>query len=510
MQKSYTFNYLKIYFWQGSSIVLNLLSMFIVIPRLADNPSIYGIYVVCISANIFLSYADIGFAGAGYKFAAESFAQNNLAEEIKIIGFIGFILLSFLVIFASAVFFLALNPSMLIKNIHTPLEADIASQLLLILALFSPVCIFQRILDIIYGIRLEQYIIQQSMILASALKILSVLYFFKTNYYDIVGYYVFCNLANLTVVMVNLFAAKVKYHYNFLTLLKSFNFSLKIFHRTKALAFGSLFSTIMFILYYELDAFAIAKLLGVDCVAIYAIGFTIMSFLRNLFGVFYTPFLARFNHCIGMNDIDGLRNLYNNILALTLPFVIFIIFTLCLLMAPLIYSWVGPFYEKSIILAQLLILSYIYSFFSYPASFLIIAQERIKMLYLASAISPLVYWIGIAFTINYLGLMSFALFKFIAISISSLIYFFITLNFLNLSISGFIKKIIRPLIVPLGFLILALWFLNTLMPMTKHPLNLLIVVLSGGLIVSISLFLYSLCSNQFRDYTHELIRKVSA
>lgn len=510
MQKSYTFNYLKIYFWQGSSIVLNLLSMFIVIPRLADNPSIYGIYVVCISANIFLTYADIGFAGAGYKYASECFAQKNLEEEIKIVGFIGFILLLFVIIFALAVSGIALNPGILILNINNATESNIASILLFILALFSPVIIFQRILDIIYGIRLEQYIQQQIMIMASVLKILSVFYFFQSSRYDIVGYFLFCQVVNMAAVFFCLLIAKIKYQYNFIVLFKSINFSKSVFNKTKALAFGSLFSTIMFILYYELDAFAIAKLLGVKSVAIYAIGFTIMSFLRNLFGVFYTPFLARFNHFIGLHDVDGLRKLYRNILTLTIPFVNFLIVSLLFLMTPLVYSWVGSYYEKSVLIAQLLILGFIYGFFSYPASFLIIAQEKIRILYLTSAISPIVYWIGIVLTIPYLGLTSFALFKFIAMSISSLVYFIITLKFLDISAGVFVKKILGPVAVPLAFLILSLTYLNQFMPIEKNSLNLFIVIVIGGLSSTGALFLYYLFSGQFRDYTNALFRKCFA
>ena len=153
-QNSYTFNYLKIYFWQGISIVLNLLSMFIVIPSLTENPSIYGIYIVCISANIFLTYADIGFAGAGYKYDAESFARKNLEEEIEIVGFIGFILFLFVILFALAITSIAFNQRILINNLNDTSEINIASKLLFILAIFSPTIIFQRILEIIYGIRL--------------------------------------------------------------------------------------------------------------------------------------------------------------------------------------------------------------------------------------------------------------------------------------------------------------------------------------------------------------------
>jgi len=510
MQESYTFNYLKIYFWQGISIVLNLLSMFIVIPRLADNPSIYGIYVVCISANIFLTYADIGFASAGYKYASECFAQKNLEEEIKIVGFIGFILLLFVIIFALAVSGIALSPSILIKNINNVAEFKIASNLLFILALFSPVIIFQRILEIAYGIRLQQYILQWVMIVASLLKILSVFYFFKSNHYDIVGYYLFCQLVYLSAIIFGLLMAKIKYQYNFVVFFKSFKFSKHIFNKTKNLAFGSLFSTIMFILYYELDAFAIAKLLGSEYIAIYAVGFTILSFLRNLLGVLYAPFLARFNHFIGLHDLDGLRNLFRNILPLTLPFVIFPIVSLVLLMGPLVHSWVGGQYEKSVFIAQLLILGFIYAFFSYPASLLIIAQEKIKILYLTSAISPIVYWTGIVLTIPYIGLTSFALFKFITMSISSLIYLFITLKFLKISAGDFVQKILGPVAIPLGFLIISLSYLNKFMPTAKNALDLFIVIATGGLASTGALFFYYLFSNNFRNYTQGLFRKCFA
>ena len=510
MQKSYTLNYLKIYLWQGISIVLNLLSMFIVIPHLADNPSIYGIYVVCISANIFLAYADIGFAGAGYKYASECFAQKNLEEETKIVGFVGFVLLMFVIVFVLSISGIAFNPSILINNINIAAELRIASNLLFILALFSPVIIFQRILDIIYGIRLEQFIQQQIMIVASAMKILSVFYFFQNARYDIVGYFLFCQMVNLVALLSCAIIAKIRYKYDFIIFFKAFKFSKHMFNRIKALAFGSLFGTVMFIVYYELDAFAIAKLLGVESVAIYAVGFTVLTFLRSLFGVLFSPFFARFNHFTGLNDEDGLRNLYVSIVTLTIPFVIFPVVSLTLLMDPFVHCWVGSQYQKSVVIAQLLIFGFIYGFISYPASFLIIAQEKIKILYITAAILPVIYWTGIILTISYIGLTSFALFKFIAISISGLLYFVITLKFLGMSVSEFLKKILGPMAIPLGFLILSLLYFRQYMPFEKNALNLLIVIATGGASSTVALALYYFFSGSFRSYSKGIFRKCFA
>jgi len=510
MQQSYTINYLKIYLWQGISVVLNLLSLFIVIPRLADNPSIYGIYVVCISANIFLTYADIGFAGAGYKYASECFAQKNLEEEIRIVAFVGFVLFLFVALFALSVSVIAVSPGLLINNIRSTAETSIASHLLFILALFSPVIIFQRILDIIYGIRLEQFVLQRIMIGASILKILSVFYFFQNSRYDIVGYFLFCQLVNAAALLSCAIIANIRYQYKFLVFFKAFKFSKPIFNKTKALAFGSLFLTVTWILYYELDAFAIAKLLGPESVAIYAIGFTILTFLRTLFGVLFGPFFARFNHFIGLNDMEGLRRLYLSIVTLTLPFVVFPILSLFLLMDPFVNAWVGSHYENSVLIAQLLIFCFIYGFISYPASFLVIAQERIKIIYITAAIAPIIYWMGIALTIHSMGLTSFALFKLIAMSLSGVIYFFITFKFLGFSPWVFAKQVLGPAVVPIVFLCGTLLYFGQFMPTGKSTANLIIVVATGGAFSALSLSLYYFFSGHFRSYTQGLFRKCFA
>lgn len=70
MQVSYTKNYIKIDFLQILSILLGFVSMFIVVPYLSSDQTTYGIYSVCISVTIFLSYAYLYFLGAGQKYAA--------------------------------------------------------------------------------------------------------------------------------------------------------------------------------------------------------------------------------------------------------------------------------------------------------------------------------------------------------------------------------------------------------------------------------------------------------
>ena len=67
-------------------MMLGFLAFFIVMPKLTSIPVIYGIYSICMSVTMFFIYADIGFMGAGYKYASEKFAVDNLSGEISAKG----------------------------------------------------------------------------------------------------------------------------------------------------------------------------------------------------------------------------------------------------------------------------------------------------------------------------------------------------------------------------------------------------------------------------------------
>ena len=83
LQKSYTKNYFRIYTAQLFAVIFNVLSLVIVIPLFLIIREIYGIYSLCISFTIFLSYADLGFLNAGYKYASEYYAKNDKQKKLK-------------------------------------------------------------------------------------------------------------------------------------------------------------------------------------------------------------------------------------------------------------------------------------------------------------------------------------------------------------------------------------------------------------------------------------------
>ncbi len=505
MQSSYTKNYLKIYFWQGISLIMNFLSMFIVVPYLTSDPIIYGIYAVCISISIFLTYADLGFMGAGQKYAAEYFAIGNRQEEIKVIGFTNFILLVLLLLFSIGFLILSFHPEFLIKNLTPGKQETIASSLLLILALFTPVTLLQRLLQMIFGIRLEDFIVQRTNIIASLLKILSVLWFFRNGEYNIVGYFLFVQIVNLLAAILTLLIARRRYNYDFKSLFKAIHFNKMVFEKTKTLAFTSLYLTFTWILYYELDPAVIGKLLGAKQVAIYAIGLTIMSFFRSTIGILFSPFNARFNHFIGNHDEIGLRTFFSTVTTIVAPLIVIPIVTVCLMAQPLILSWVGIEYSESISIARFLILCNIYAFITYPTSLLLMAQERIKEMYLVNTLIPLIYWTGIALSYTKFGLNSFAFFKFVAFSISALVYLFILKRYLDLSFNQSFQRYIRPILIPILFLVFTTFLISDYLPIEKSKINLLIAAATTILMIMSAFLLVYLSSSDFKNQVKNIL-----
>ena len=507
MQQSYTSKYFKIYFWQALSIIFNLVSLFIVTPKLTAQPLIYGTYMVCVSATIFLSYADLGFLSACYKYASESLALNNIDKEIKLTAFGAFILFIFICLISLGFLFLSFYPQYLIKDIKDISEISIASRLLLILSIFSVNNVCQRIIQLIFGIRLDDFIFQRINIIASAIKISSVFYFFRGTNYNIVGYFLFSQIVGLLVSYIGIYIVRRKYKYDFILFIKNFHFSKEIYNYTKLIAYSTLYITIMWILYYELDTFVIAKFLGASNVAYFAIGFSLLTVFRTIFGMLYNPFSARFNHFVGSNDNEGLKQFFINVIAITLPIVLFPIVASAILMKPFIFSWVGNKFALSVPIATFLVLTYLFSYISYPAGIILIAFEQIKKMYIVNTVIAVIYWIGIICTVQYFGVISFGLFKFFAFITAGIFYIFYSSNILKVNKLTFIKQIFIPIIIPISF-ILTLFLIKPYLPLEKDKFNLLIVIILIGIYTIIASIIYFFVCSIFREYVKNIYNKV--
>lgn len=486
--------FLKIYFWNIISIVTNFLSVFIVTPFLASDQAIYGIYTLIGSVYIFFSYADLGFMGAAQKFAAENYVKNDIVEEQRVIGFAGFILFLLITLYSIFIIVTAFNPAILIKNISDPREIDVASKLLLILAVTSPTFVLQRVLQVIFAIRLKDYFFQRAVIVTNVLKIAIAFILFRNHSsYPIVNYFLASQLCNIASLVFGLYIARKRFKYPILSLFKFFRFSKAAFIKTKSLAGVSIFLVLCWVLYYELDAFVISKTLGANALAIYAIGLTLSTYFRAVFGIIFNPFSAKFNHFIGLKQYDELNVFFGKVLRLTIPLTVFPVLIVAFTIKSFIFSWVGPGYESSVEIAKFLVLCYVGSFITYPSGLILIAYEKIKTLYVVNAILPAIYWLGIIATVPMWGVRSFAIFKFISFTAVIVMYFFIVgSNYLK-SVSSLVLFITKSIILPAAGIFIAIHLLQPYMPYEKSKANLAVyfAYISGIFVVAMVLYVIS-------------------
>lgn len=500
--------FLKIYFWQVISIIFNFGAVFVVTPYISTNQSLYGIYMIVTSAYLFISYADFGFLSAAMKYASESYAKKDSKAEIEVIGFSGMVFLLFILLYSFGILITSFSPKILVPSINDGAELEIARGLLITLACFCPVFVVQRVLQIIFGVRLQDYKFQRILILSNLAKLLSAIFFFGSGKYLIVEYFLFSQLCTLFAVIVGVIIAKKSLNYDLVLLLKSFRLSKKLFYKTKKLAFTSLFLTLCWILYYELDTFVIARTLGAKSVAIFAIGLTIMTYFRSIFGVFFTPFVARFNHFVGLNDKEGLKKFFMKVIVVFLPITVFPVLAIFLTTENFILTWVGPNYLSSVRITQIMLLSYVFSFISYPSGILIMAYERVKALYVTSALQPLIYWVGIILTYPFWGLESFAYFKFAAFFMGAIVYLVVILKIFEIKFLHFFKAVILPALPPLFIIALSVFFMRNLLPVTHNKLNLLLYFLINGGVIFMAIMTYYFTSAGFRNFVNHILNKV--
>lgn len=123
--------------------------------------------------NYFLFLCGYRFCIIRSKFASEAFIKNENKSEMEILGFTNLILICFMGFVSLIIFYLSSNPGILIQGIDG-LNSEVARKLMFILACSSPIYCFQRIVQIIYSVRMSDYYFQVLQIVGNLLKILSV------------------------------------------------------------------------------------------------------------------------------------------------------------------------------------------------------------------------------------------------------------------------------------------------------------------------------------------------
>jgi O-antigen/teichoic acid export membrane protein len=477
LKKNFSKAYLKNYIAQALSFVLRFISLLIVVPYLSKDPNIYGIYALCVSVVVFLSYADLGFLASSTKYATESFSQSNRREEMSFIGFGGFLTL-IISLLASVIFiYLSFNPEKLISNLESKESIFISSRLLITLAFTTPFIVLQRILSIIFEIRLKGYISKLITAGTNTIVIISTVFFFRDGNYLIVEYYYFQNLMIVVSVVFLLIALKYRLNYNLLGFFKSFRFSFKFFNLTKGLAFPSLLGTLSWVVFYELDQIVVGKLEGSKAIAFFALGLTFASLFRTIYGIIFEPFLVRANYLVGNNDYIGLNEFLKNILILAAPITVLPTIAFSLNSDYLIFAWVGRNYQDSIIFVKLFSLLFTFSFISYVLGIFLTSTARVKEMNIISFSMPFIYWTGVYSIYSVYGLVVFPIFKLVTIFFAVIYNVYLLIKYNIVSIKYLLNHIFFNLLISIFFLYTTIRLTMIFIPKVQSLKNFSLVLL---------------------------------
>lgn len=507
---NYRKQYINIYLWKIVSILLGFASLFVVVPYLSPNKILYGTYSVCTSLTIFFSYADLGFLSSGAKYAAEYYIKGDYKNEVKVMGFTAFLMMIIFLLIDIVFVVLAITPELLIPELQKGTEQyHIAQMLLALLAGGCPLIILQRVLQIVFMIRVEDYKYQRITIIGSLLRILSVLYFFRDGNYRIVEYYTFYQVVNLLVVIACLLSTR-KYGYKIKDLISAFRFDRKIFNDEKSLSFASFLFMISMMLYNEFDQIAISNLYGVEAVALYATAFSIMTFTRTYSGLVYAPFTSRYNHFTGLGNYQGLVDFTGKVIVILGPILVLPLLNVGLYAKPFIISWVGTNYADAYSLVFWMVMSYAVNFITQPLSCYMTATEQNKRIVLGAILLPPVYWVGILLLSQICGLKSFAIMKFLAVAVLVPYYWSVVSNNIRNRSLKFInlKKVVFTLLPPIFISIILSLFLLRIAgyDQSKTSLFVNISIIAIGTIVSLLISL--ICNVQLRQMTYSYMKSI--
>jgi O-antigen/teichoic acid export membrane protein len=455
-----------------------------------------------------LQYADLGFLGAGQKYAAESYGRNDKEEEIKILSFVHFILLVVVCIYAMSLFCVYLNPHFIFNNLSKT-DLQLVKNFILIFIYFSPVIVMQRFVSAVFSIRIDDYIQQYVDIVSNLIKIASTFYFFNEITYNIVGYILFIQILNFISSLIGIFIIKIKYQYDFYLVLRSFKFNKKIFDKTKKMALTSIILTLTWISYYELDSIYVSKLYNPKTVALFAIGISMLTFSRSLMNVFFSPFQAKFNHLRGINDEKLLSSYFLRLIIWSFPISIIPTIGIILLMKPLIISWIGFEYLESITISRILILNLVFAFISVPISYLAMAREKLSFLLISSISLPFFYLLIILLFKNQLNYLALPISKVVTILINVLINFFLLKRIIEESICKLFLTICIQIIIPLCLMGVMLYISKSFWNLQtgKNPFNFIKIITTGSVCIILPIGLFYLINSYTRTYLFNFLLK---
>jgi O-antigen/teichoic acid export membrane protein len=415
-QKKSLFIFFKNYIWQFATFLSKVLGLFWVTPFLTTDKELFGIYSLVVSFSVFLNYADFGFFKAAHQLASQSYANNNLEEELEYIGFSGFI--TFIIVFLIFIFFFIISffPNIIIEIDHSNLlQEEITSKLILILALSFPIIFFQKLLSIIFEIRLLGFKIYKIFLFCNLLPIFFIGYFKSEDQFLLVEYFSFIQIVNLVGCIIGYFLAKNILNYSFFNLYKKFRFNKYVFNKMKGLAFTSFYLFFLWFLWNEFDRVFIGKAFGASALPTFMICNLLYTSVITLNGIIFQPLVTKANYIFSSEGIDGLKKYLISILNFILPLYLIVLFFILVLLDKFLFFWLGIKYFEVTTPALFLISSFLFFTISQQVLTFLAISKNLYVINFYSTLQAVVYWIFFLIALIYFDIKELIIFKSIVI-----------------------------------------------------------------------------------------------
>ena len=193
----------------------------------------------------------------------------------------------------------------------------------------------------------------------------------------------------------------------------------------------------------------IGKFYGATQVALYAIAFAILNYIRMFLGGLFAPFTSRFAHFRAIKDANGLKGFFQTVINITCPIVVCPLLALTLLDTNFVTAWSGPQYLDAVPLTTMFVLLNIFAFFSYPCGSIVTVFEKTKTIRLMALLMPTIYWLGIVLLPKSLSVLSFGIMKNCIFWLQILVYVVISMRILGIQWKSFFSKLIQYNLLPI-------------------------------------------------------------
>ena len=433
---------------------------FLIVPFTLKNLGInlYGIWALVSLVTGYFSLIDFGIGQSFERYIAE-FKTRNDTKSLNYVINSG--LLFYLILFSILLPLSFLSLKFLIKILKIPEnfenEAEFIFRWAIIYIGFSN--IFNLFYSCIRGFQ-RMDITGKITIFLTTLHALGIIFFLKNGWSVkglMVNNFLVYSIGGL-IYLFFLFKIFPEIELNFLL------FEKNILKRLSKFGFKRWLTAIEEVITYQTDKFFISHFLNVSLVGIYQIGYTIPDKLANMIRLLNSAVVPASAELKAMNDKERIIKLhflglkYVSTIAFPLMFFIFV-------SAPLIINtWVGPGYEKSIIVLRLFSLIFLITLLSSNLTAILVGVEKPEFQMYAGIFQGILNLILTFLFIKWIGFIGVIIATLISISLSTFYLILIFHKIYKIYLLDTIKNSI-------GLPFLSALFLNFLIYIVNHLKN---------------------------------------